>query len=184
MMKTVIPAERVIIRDFADYDFSFFCALETDEFALRYEADTAPSEDALAKKFQDMLAWTDEADRPKYAFLVERKEDKAPLGKVLIWQIDRTIAEWEMGWVMLKEHAGQGYASEAARALVEYGFTELGANRICANCNDANLASERVMQKIGMKKEGLLRQTRKLRGQWYGSCIYSILKSEYGAQEE
>jgi len=178
-MTLCIETERIKLRDFSKTDFPFYRELETDQYSLEFEADSPPEEAFLYQKFMEMLELAKEVQRTKYYLLAERKEDGAPLGKVVIWQIDKAIDEWELGWVLRREHAGKGYASEAARALIELGFTRLGANRICANCNQANLGSERVMQKAGMQKEGVLRETRKLGGRWYGSCIYSILKREY-----
>ncbi len=178
-MSLLIQTQRTILRDLTEKDYEFFSNLETREHSLRYESDTIPTKKYLDKKFKDILSSSHEKSRTKYILLIERKEDHLLLGKVLLWQIDKAIAEWEMGWVTHPNYLGKGYASEAARALLEFGFVQLGANRICANCNDANLSSERVMQKIGMHKEGILRETRKLNGKWYGSCIYSILKREF-----
>jgi RimJ/RimL family protein N-acetyltransferase len=169
--------QHLMLRPFQKADYKFFVDLETHPVNLEYEADEAPSQEYLMKKFDDMLALESQENRAKYVFLVEEKG--VPLGKVLIWQIDRNIDEWEMGWVLDPCHTGKGYASEASRALLEFGFRELGANRICSNCNSANTASERVMARIGMTKEGVLRETRKLRDHYYGSCIYSVLRREW-----
>jgi len=175
----ILKTARTILRDFRESDYSFFCALETNESTIRYEADCIPSQEGLNGMFDKMLASIHQENKVRHVFLVEGI-DGIPLGKVVIWQIDKEIDEWEMGWVFHPDHMGKGYATEASVALIEFGFKELGANRICANCNDANTASERVMQRIGMQKEGVHRETRKLRGKWYGSCIYSVLRSEFG----
>jgi len=176
-------SERLTLRRFREADYPFYCKLETNVHTIRYEADGPPNQEQLNQRFNRILESYRQLKKVRYVFLVERKEDKAPLGQIVIWQIDKQIDEWEMGWAIHPDYTGRGYASEAARALIEFGFAKLGANRICANCNDANLASEKVMQKAGMQKEGVLRDTRKLRGEWYGSCIYSILKREYSPSQ-
>lgn len=173
----ILSTERLILRPFQKADYQFFVELETHPVNLEYEADEAPSQEFLTKKFDDMLAAEGQEKREKYVFLIE--ENGVPLGKVLIWLIDKYLDEWEMGWVLHPQHTGKGFASEASRALIDFGFKELGANRICANCNDANIASEKVMARIGMTKEGVLRETRKLRGNYYGSCIYGVLRREW-----
>lgn len=58
---------------------------------------------------------------------------------------------FEIGWIVNKKYRGLGIASEAASALVDYGFKELGAKKIIAHCDSKNKASEKVMVKIGMK---------------------------------
>lgn len=177
-----IETDRLILREFREEDYWFFCKMETDEHTIEYEADSPPSQEKLHESFNRMLAGLKQKEKVRHVFLVVRKEDNVPMGEVVIWQKNKTMDEWEMGWVIYRDYIGRGYAGEAARALIGLGFQELGANRICANCNAANLASERVMQKVCMTKEGVLRETRKLKGKWYGSCIYSILRREYEAK--
>lgn len=174
-----IKTDRLMLREFAEKDYPFFCTLETSPHAIQYEEDNPPSQTVLNKRFNRMLER--QKKKTRYYFLVEQEAGGIPVGKVVIRLVDEPTDEWEVGWVIHPDHICQGYASEAARALVEFGFSKLGANRIMANCNDANLASERVMQKAGMVKEGVFRETRKLRGQYYGSCVYSILRWEYDA---
>lgn len=62
--------------------------------------------------------------------------------------------------------------------MLEFGFEKLNVHRIQANCNANNVASEKIMKRIGMKIEGTLRHTRFLRGEWCDSTIYSILEDE------
>lgn len=178
-MSIILNSERLIIRDFKPDDYNFFCKQESAESTLKYESDSIPATEVLKEKFNEIMNLTQNDKRSKYSLLVETRDGKIPVGRVVIWQIDEKIDEWEMGWTIHIDHTKKGYASEAANTLIKFGFEELSANRICANCNEANIASERVMQKIGMKKEGLLRQTRKLNDKWYGSCIYSILRCEF-----
>ncbi len=178
-MSIIIDTERLIIRDFKPDDYNFFYSQSRAESTLRYESDSIPSSEVLKEKFKEIMELTQKDKRSMYSFLVEKRDGNIPVGRVVIWQIDKKIDEWEMGWTIHIDHTKKGYASEVANALIKFGFEQLGANRICANCNEANIASERVMQKIGMKKEGILRQTRKLNDKWYGSCIYSILRCEF-----
>lgn len=178
-MSIILNSERLIIRDFKQEDYDFFCKQESAEATLRYESDSIPTVEDLKKKFKEIMSLMESDDRIKYSLLIEKRVSNIPVGRIVIWQIDEKINEWEMGWTIHIDHTKKGYASEAATALIEFGFEQLSANRICANCNEANIASERVMQKIGMKKEGVLRQTRKLNDKWYGSCVYSILSCEF-----
>ncbi|MFC0213753.1 GNAT family N-acetyltransferase [Paenibacillus chartarius] len=69
---------------------------------------------------------------------------------------------------------GLGYASEAAYALCKFGFTDLRLHRIFATCRPENAASSRVMEKIGMTQEGMLREHLFFKGKWHSSFGYSI----------
>ncbi len=87
----------------------------------------------------------------------------------------------EMGYWIGKPYWGRGYCTEAARELLRYGFEELELNRIEARHLTSNPASGRVMIKIGMTYEGILRELMFHRGKFRDLAVYSILRSEYPA---
>ncbi len=87
----------------------------------------------------------------------------------------------ELGYWMGRPYWNQGYTTEAARAIIRYGFEDLGLNRIFAYHFRRNPASERVMQKIGMQSEGMLRQHVQKWGVYEDLGIYAILKSNHDA---
>lgn len=106
-----------------------------------------------------------------------------PTGNLLIGAISlMTKRDWdsaEMGYWVGKEYWGKGYCTEAAGAVLDYGFTVAGFNRIYASYLDRNPASGRVMEKIGMVYEGCRRQHIKKWGEYVNLIDYGILKSEY-----
>lgn len=85
----------------------------------------------------------------------------------------------EMGYWVGKPYWGHGYCTEAALAAVDYGFSSLGLNRIGAHHFARNPASGRVMQKLGMRLEGIQRQFHKKWGQFEDRIGYAILREEY-----
>jgi [ribosomal protein S5]-alanine N-acetyltransferase len=85
----------------------------------------------------------------------------------------------EIGYWIAKPCWGKGYGTEAAQAVVKYGFEEMGLNRIYAKHFKQNPASGRIMQKIGMQYEGCQRQSFKKWGEYIDFELYAILKSEY-----
>lgn len=74
---------------------------------------------------------------------------------------------------------GQGIATQAAQELLEIGFTELGLHRIWASCLPENPASSRVLEKVGMRKEGFLIKNLKIHGEWKSSHLYALLAEEW-----
>ena len=70
---------------------------------------------------------------------------------------------------------GRGLATEAARQLLRIGFVDHGLHRIAGTCDPRNVASGRVLQKIGMTYEGRMRETGRIRDGWRDSDLYSIL---------
>jgi ribosomal-protein-alanine N-acetyltransferase len=89
----------------------------------------------------------------------------------------------EMGYWIGVDYWNQGYATEAAWAVLDYGFRQLGLNRIYAYHFTRNPASGRVMEKIGMRYEGRLRQHVRRSEAFEDLDLYAILSQEYDAQQ-
>jgi [ribosomal protein S5]-alanine N-acetyltransferase len=108
------------------------------------------------------------------------KPDGQVVGSMAI-SINKNHQRGELGYMVAKEHWNRGYCTEASRALMSYGFSALGLNRIQAMHFPRNSASGRVMQKLGMTREGLLRQYVSNRGTFEDLVLYSILSHEFEA---
>ena len=92
---------------------------------------------------------------------------------------------WELGYIFNPRYQGQGYATEAARGLLTYGFKHWDIHRVVAHCDPKNVASWRVLEKIGMRREGELKQNVFFRREkdgtpiWLDSYKYAILHDEF-----
>lgn len=105
--------------------------------------------------------------------------DELLIGHILfhVWFAPQT---YEIGWVFNPGYYRQGYATEAARALLDYGFETLQAHRIIATCQPENPASYRVMEKLGMRREGHFQQCiARGSGVWWDEYFYAILRTEW-----
>lgn len=80
----------------------------------------------------------------------------------------------EVGYVIAADRWGRGYATEAAAAVVQFGFDTLGLDRISATCRPGNTASARVLAKMGMVLQTRLSAHKLIRGQWEDSLLYSL----------
>ena len=86
----------------------------------------------------------------------------------------------DLGWVLHPYFAGRGYATEAVCALLRVAFEDLGVRRVTANCFTANVASWRLMERVGMRRETHAIQDALHRdGQWLDSYVYALLDQEY-----
>jgi [ribosomal protein S5]-alanine N-acetyltransferase len=89
-------------------------------------------------------------------------------------------ATYEIGWVFHPAHQRRGYATEAARALLRHSFEVMRLHRIVATCQPENPASWRVMEKLGMRREGWFRQCiYRGDGLWWDEYFYALLDSEW-----
>lgn len=179
-----IVTDRLRLREVIESDYDFFAELETNESCLKYESDTAPTKDWIDKKFTESFDDTNKMPRIRYRLMISTLSTNELVGRIVFWEIDDSIKEWEMGWDVHPKYWGNGYAPDAAKALLEFAFKDLKVHRIQALCNDKNNNSEKVMIKIGMKKEGTCRGVRFLNNCWHGSHIYSLLESEFNNSPE
>ena len=89
--------------------------------------------------------------------------------------------EADIGYELAPEHWGRGYATEVALAMVDFGFRELGLHRISSRCIADNAASARVLEKVGLRLEGRLRENEYFKGRWWDTLLYGLLESEWRA---
>ena len=174
----MIETDRLIIRDFVNSDSSFFTKLETHPYTYHYEKDQCPTPLYVSESFSNIMMLQTSDIRIKYSLLITHKETLKPLGRVVLWETDDDIKEWEIGWSIWHEEVGKGYATKAAQALIDFAFHTLQVHRIQALCHEDYISSEKVMIKLHMKKEGLLRGIKKLHDSWVNMMIYAILDSD------
>src|SRR5262249_2743839 len=87
----------------------------------------------------------------------------------------------ELSFWITESAAGHGYITEAARAALDYGFRELGLNRVCAYHMVRNAASGRVLARIGMSQEGRLRQRVRKWGVYEDVLLWAVLRSDWSS---
>ena len=112
-------------------------------------------------------------------FAITHRQEGFFIGGISLNNIDRQSELAEIGYWIGKPYWRKGYGTEAARAILKYGFEALGLNRIHGKHFRRNPASGRIMQKIGMKHEGCHRQHFKKWGNFEDCELYGILRSEY-----
>jgi ribosomal-protein-alanine N-acetyltransferase len=100
------------------------------------------------------------------------------VGSIAIRHIDREHEEGELSFWIAEAAQGNGYVSEAAGAVVDYAFRELGLNRVCAYHMVRNAASGHVLAKIGMSLEGRLRQRVRKWGEYEDVLLWAVLRQD------
>ena len=141
----------------------------------------ATREDAVVKlrKLARMRGITERSGGLRLA-VVLRASGKV-IGDVNIEIISRRDREAELGWVLHPDLQGQGYATEAAAEMLRLGFDDMGLHRMMAICDARNVPSARVMERLGMRREGHFRERENVRGEWCDLLYYGILASEWRA---
>lgn len=112
----------------------------------------------------------------KYA--IEHKESGKMIGTIE-FRVDDYTMNGELGYTMHRSFWGQGYMSEAIKLIFDFAFSTLGLARVFAEYDYRNDNSGRLLDRLGMKREGHLRQNHIVRGALTDSIHCSILKGEY-----
>lgn len=147
---------------------------ETDEYnTLGIPKDIEETKIVIAPWIRE----NDLEDIQSFTFAIETIKD----GFVGLVGFKLGAKKYSMGEVWYKIHSDYwnlGYATESVKAIINYGFEELKLHRIEAGCAVDNLASIKVLEKVGMKREGRKRKVLPLKKGWTDGFDYSILKSE------
>jgi [ribosomal protein S5]-alanine N-acetyltransferase len=177
-IQPVLTTERLVLRPFVWEDAAAVQRLA----GAREVADTTlniphPYEDGMAEQWIESHAAAFAAGR-LVSYAVTDQPSGGLLGTVSL-HLEPTHARGELGYWFGVPFWGKGYATEAARALVDFGFAHLQLHRIQARHFVRNPASGRVMQKLGMVYEGTLRQDVCKWGRFEDSAIYAVLAEEW-----
>ena len=114
-----------------------------------------------------------------FPFLIFRARDKALVGGLTIGQIRRGVAQaGTIGYWVGVNYAGQGYMSRALRAAVAHSFASLRLHRVEAACLPTNMASIRVLESAGFKREGLARSYLRINGRWQDHLLFAVLEND------
>jgi ribosomal-protein-alanine N-acetyltransferase len=176
-MSPKIATERLVLRRFTSKDTADLLALVSQPSI----AGATPEIEATSsgvKKYIELQNSYEPFELGKcFDLAIERISDSRVLGLVTLVRGDHYGAE--IGYALGVEHRGQGYATEAAKGLLAYGFRELRLHRVKAATTSANVASRRVMERLGMREEGRLREAKFSDGEWLDDLYYGILADEW-----
>ncbi|OBR68902.1 GCN5 family acetyltransferase [Paenibacillus oryzae] len=174
-----LETKRLVIREFTAVDAKAVHQYASDERVTRYMIWGPNSEEETFDFVQRTVDMQRQHPRLGYELAVELKENGKLIGGCAIHQSNHQ--QGEIGYCYSPRYWQQGYASEAASALLAFGFDDLGLYRIFATCRPENIGSAKVMQHIGMSYEGHLRGHIWHKGGFLDSYLYSILEPEYRA---
>ncbi|HWB44700.1 MAG TPA: GNAT family protein [Hyphomicrobiaceae bacterium] len=114
-----------------------------------------------------------------YAYLILREGDTTLLGGLTISNVRRGVSQSaSLGYWMGAPHAGNGYMTDAVRAMLPYAFDTLALHRIEAACLPSNRASTRVLEKTGFQREGSARRYLKIDGVWRDHDLFALLHDD------
>ncbi len=173
-----LEGERLILREVREEDWEAVHRYASDPQVCRFMA-WGPNTVAETKAHvQRCIEAARDLPRRKFSLAVTVKDTGEAIGCCGLVVSNAEHGEAHIGYSLTQQYWGQGYATEAARLLVEFGFQRLGLHRIFATCDPENRASARVLEKAGMQLEGRMRSHRLVKGRWRDSLLYAVLEDE------
>ena len=169
----------LVLREFATDDWPDVLIYQRDPRYLRFY----PWTDRTETEARDFVqAFVDQqADRPrrKFQLAVTLSDSSRLIGNCGIRRKPENDWEADIGFELAPEYWGRGYATEAAMAIVDFGFRELELHRISSWCIADNAASARVLERAGLRLEGRLQHNEYFKGRWWDTLLYALLEGDW-----
>ncbi len=173
---TQIKTKRLILRELGMDDLDAVQEYASDPQTVRY-LNFGPNTVAQTKEFLKKIVTERKQKKRKYFNLgIVLKKETRLIGACRIYIQSEQHKRGSIGYVLNRKYWGYGYATETAKALINFGFKTLKLHRICAYCRPKNIASAKVMENCGMKYEGHLRHHVFVKNKWCDNLCYAIIK--------
>ncbi len=172
-----LTTDRLLLRDFVEDDWRAVLAYQRDPRYLRFYEWADRSEEEVQKFVQVFLDQQRESPRNKFQVAIILRAENRLIGNCGLRR--ETETEGSLGYELDPDYWSHGYATEAARETLRFGFEELKLHRVSSWCIAENVASAHALEKLGMKREGHLRERNFFKGEWWDELVYAILEEEW-----
>lgn len=178
-MTLPIKTGRLLLRRFTEDDLPDVLAFLAHPSVARATPEIEATEGGVSKYIAMQNSYEPfELDRC-FDLAIEQQIDGRVIGLLTLVRREHQLGE--IGYALGIDFRSRGYATEAAEGLMAYAFSVLGLHRIQAETSSDNLDSYKVMERLGMQREGRLREAIWQDGQWFDKLYYGLLQEEWRA---
>lgn len=180
-MPLPIETKRLLLRKYEDKDLLDIIEYSSDpDFWLARNLDWKPTEKGVRSYWENQRDIEPEFDPEWLALVIQLKHPDKVIGNAGIGVIKTgEQKQGTIGWLVGSAYQRKGYATDAANALLSFGFLEMKLHRISARTGRDNTRSWRLMERIGMRREAHFRQSHMVKGEWRDEFVYAILAEEW-----
>ncbi len=173
-----LESPRLVLRRFRSQDLRTAIEHEQDPRIMRYVREIQPIEATRTKVAGFLEPWRG-GDGEWLAIVIARRDDYRMLGMLALRITLIANQTVEIGYRLHPDHQRQGITFEACHRLLTWMFRSIRVRKVIAHCVPENVASWRLMEKLGMQREGILRQHSTLHGAWIDEYLYGLLAHEW-----
>ena len=174
-----IKSARLTLRRFADADLAPLLAYLNDPLVARYQTWESYTEEQARDVIERQKGVEPGAPGQWFTFAAELKESKALAGHVALSVKESDRRQAEIGFTFAREYQGRGLAREAAEAVLDYAFNELGMHRVVAVTDCENERSVALLGRLGMRREAHFVENVWFKGAWGSEYLYALLREEW-----
>lgn len=179
MSLEILSTARLRLRPFRPDDLPDYLAYRNDPAVMRYQSWETPLSEAEGRDFLAEMATARPGGPGGVQIAVALAASDRLVGDLYLGPHMGDGRQGSVGYSIAPQHQGQGYASEALAALLGYAFGSLGLHRVAATVDPRNGPSVRVLERVGMRREGHLVQSYWERGGWTDEYLYALLREEW-----
>ena len=175
-----LGTERLLLRPFERSDLAALHEIHAAEKNALYLYNEARTREQVAELLERKIAGASIRDEGDWLSAAAVRRDTGDLvcDVVLRWASE-THKQGEIGFVAHPAHHGHGYATEAARPLLEFAFETLELHRVVGRLEPRNIGSARVLEKLGMRREAHFVENEWIKGEWQSELVYAMLAREW-----
>ena len=172
---------RLILRRFRPSDLPRFCAYRSDLRVARYQSWESCPEEEGRRFLEGQMALHPGVPGTWFQFAIELVEVGELIGDCGLHTLDDRTGLSEVGFTLASEHQGKGYATESVRCVLDYVFGKLGKHRVIAVTDARNAPAARLLERVGMRREGHFLENDWFKGGWADEYQYALLEREWRA---
>lgn len=175
-----LAGAQVALRRFRAADLDAFAAYRSSPSVARFQSWDAPYPRRDAEELIGQMTASD-PDTPGqwFQFAIVLRSTGELIGDCAARPDGDDPRQAEIGFTIAPGHQGHGHATDAARELLGYLFDQRGKHRVTASCDARNTASARVLERLGLRREGHLRESTWAKGEWTDDLLYAVLSREW-----
>ena len=174
----LLATERLVLRRFRLADAATLAAYRSDPDVARYQSWSAPFPPERARALVAGFVARDPESPGWFQWAIEHAADRVHIGDLGV-ALHENRMQAEIGFTLAPAYQGRGYAAEAVRGMLDHLFRVRGLHKVSAEADARNIASARVLERVGFVREGLLRSHTWIKNEWTDDLIYGLLADEW-----